>query len=224
MEIIDNIPVSLDTEAVVSALKLSKKNSFIEKIVAELLEKTESTARPKALYSVSYLEEKNDDSVRIEGVLFKSKILRKNLENTERVFPYIVTAGTELETIEPDHDNYMKVFCFDVIKELVLECALSSMERLIKETYALSNTAHMNPGSLSDWPIYEQKLLFSLFGDVESLIGVKLTEHFLMDPIKSISGIYFPTEVDFKSCMLCKRDPCEKRRAPYDPEMAKRYG
>ncbi len=223
MEIIDNIPVSLDTESVVSALKLSKRNPFIEKTVAELLEKTESTARPKVLYSVSYLEEKNDDSVRIEGVLFKSRVLRKNLENTERVFPYIVTAGTELEKIEPDHENYMKVFCFDAIKELVLEHALSYMEQVITETYALANTAHMNPGSLSDWPISEQRLLFSLFGDVESLIGVRLTERFLMDPIKSVSGIYFPTEVDFKSCMLCKRHPCVKRRAQYDPEMARKY-
>jgi hypothetical protein len=223
MKIVDNIPVSVDTESVFSALRLTKKNPSIEKTVAGLLEKVEGIAHPKALYSVSYLEEKNEDSVKIEGVLFRSRILRKNLENAERVFPYIVTAGTELEKIEPDQDDYMKVFCFDAIKELVLERAIGYVERVITETYALANTAHMNPGSLSDWPISEQKLLFSLFGDVESLIGVKLTERFLMDPIKSVSGIYFPTELNFKSCMLCERHPCVKRRAKYDPEMVQKY-
>jgi hypothetical protein len=223
MEIIDNIPISIEKETVIGALKLSRKNSSIEKIVAELLKKTEAVSRPKAVYSEFYIEEKSEDSVRINGVIFKSKILRKILENTEKVFPYIVTAGTELEQIEPERDDYMKVFCFDAIKELVLEHALDYVERLIAETHALTNTAHMNPGSLSDWPISEQKLLFSLFGDVKALIGVKLTERFLMDPIKSVSGFYFPTEIHFKSCMLCTRHPCVKRRAEYDPEMVKKY-
>jgi len=86
MEIIDNIPISIEKETVIGALKLSRKNSSIEKIVAELLEKTEAVSSPKAVYSEFYIEEKSEGSVRINGVIFKSKILRKNLENTEKVF------------------------------------------------------------------------------------------------------------------------------------------
>ena len=37
-----------------------------------------------------------------------------------------------------------------------------------------------------------------------------------MDPIKSVSGIHFPTEIDFKSFMLCKRASCPKRKAKYE--------
>jgi len=81
----------------------------------------------------------------------------------------------------------------------------------------------MNPGSLESWPITQQKELFSLFGNVEELIGVKLTDSCVMFPLKSVSGIYFPTEINFESCQLCPREKCIGRRTPYDPELAKKY-
>ena len=61
------------------------------------------------------------------------------------------------------------------------------------------------------------------FSDVEDLIGVRLTEKFLMVPVKSVSGIYFPTEVKFESCQLCSRKACIGRKAPYNPDLAKKY-
>lgn len=83
----------------------------------------------------------------------------------------------------------------------------------------------MAPGSgaADVWPITQQKTLFAIFGNVEELIGVKLTDSCLMIPIKSVSGIFFPTIAKFESCMLCPRDVCPRRRAPYDLEMVKRY-
>ena len=77
----------------------------------------------------------------------------------------------------------------------------------------------MAPGSLADWPITQQQQLFSLFGDVEAKIGVRLTDSFLMLPMKSVSGVYFPTETSFESCRLCPRKVCPGRRAPYDPKL-----
>jgi hypothetical protein len=118
----------------------------------------------------------------------------------------------------------MKIFLTDALKELVLENALCYFESYLTGRFALGTMSHMNPGSLNDWPVSQQKILFGLFGDVEKLIGVRLTPSYLMDPIKSVSGIYFPTEIRFESCMLCSRDRCPKRRAPYDPEKAKEYG
>ncbi len=81
-------------------------------------------------------------------------------------------------------------------------------------------------GAGDDWPITQQKELFSLFGGrekVEELIGVRLTDSFLMVPIKSVSGIFFPTEIRFESCQICPREQCIGRRAAYDPEVVKKY-
>ena len=77
----------------------------------------------------------------------------------------------------------------------------------------------MNPGSLPDWPIQQQRPLFQLLGDPNTAIGVELTASYLMEPNKSVSGIRFPTEERFESCMLCPRQDCPGRRSAYDPEL-----
>ena len=43
-----------------------------------------------------------------------------------------------------------------------------------------------------------------------------------MSPIKSVSGILFPTEVTYENCQLCPRDLCPGRRAPYDKALYER--
>jgi hypothetical protein len=70
----------------------------------------------------------------------------------------------------------------------------------------------MTPGSLYDWPIQEQEPLFTIFGDIESIIGLRLRDSFMIDPRQSASGILFPTEIGFQTCMLCLRQGCPKRR------------
>ena len=89
--------------------------------------------------------------------------------------------------------------------------------------YAINGLSSMSPGSLSDWPIEEQKPLFSILGDVETAIGVTLTENFLMVPTKSISGIYFPTDLPFYNCQLCSRKNCDSRKARFDKTLAREY-
>jgi len=223
MEIIDKIPLNINPQKVIRALHLDKKKDQLEGMINQLLEEVEQIANPKALYKVSYIEIKTDNTVKIDGVIFESRVLRINLENAERVFPYIVTAGRELESIKISKQDFMKIFCLDAIKELVLKEASEYLTNYLKEKFIPGKLSHMSPGSLSDWPVTQQKQLFSLFGDVEKLIGVRLTESFIMDPIKSVSGIHFPTQFDFKSCMLCKRERCPSRKASYNPEMAEKY-
>ena len=78
-------------------------------------------------------------------------------------------------------------------------------------------------GSADIWPITQQKELFSIFGNVQDLIGVKLTDKYLMIPLKSISGIFFQTETTFVTCQLCPREACIRRRAPYSPDLVRKY-
>jgi hypothetical protein len=220
--ILDDIPVHVTSEEVLASMQMTDRKHSFQTIIDELVDVARTVAKPKVLYRVSYIEETRGEGVAVDGVLFQSPVLRMNLQNVERVFPYIATAGRELDSI-PVSGDIMHVYCLDIIKEMVLDKSLRYFETRLTDTYALGKMAHMNPGSLADWPISQQEPLFSLFDDVEALIGVRLTESFLMDPIKSVSGIYFPAEIDFKSCMLCTRHPCRKRRAPYNPAVAEKY-
>lgn len=222
MEVLDQITVDLTVEQVLKLLHMehgSRYASEVEKLLAQAL----PILRPKAMYDVKFVEHVDDNKVKIGDVQFKSRILRVNLENVGRVFPYIITAGTEVESIKVPDEDLMGKFILDTIKEVGLRSASNYLYQYIKDKYKIDKMSTMSPGSLEDWPISEQVPLFSIFGDVEKLIGVKLTKSFLMIPIKSVSGIYFPTEVSFYSCQLCPREKCPNRKAKYEPSLKDKY-
>ena len=225
MEVFDSIPVKLNIEEVLKQLRQRNVNKDFEKSLQELIKIAHPVAKPKAVYEVSYVENKNEDSLDIGGVRFTSRVLRVNLDKVERVFPYVVTCGRELDEINIPSHEFMKVYLLDQIKETALVLARRYLEGYLKRKYALGKISRMAPGtgSLEDWPITQQKELFSIFGNVEDLIGVKLTDKCLMIPVKSMSGIFFPTEIRFESCQLCPRERCIDRRAPYNPDLVKKY-
>lgn len=222
-EVLDNIPFKLDPDQIAKSLRLRKANSQVEEIAKDLVRTATPLARPKAVYKISYVDKKNGDSLEIDGVKFTSRVLRINLDKLNRVFPYVATCGRDLDTIEIPAGDLMRSFILETIKISVLSAAVRYLSDYVKKKYALEEIARMNPGSLEDWPINQQTPLFSLFGDVEKLIGVRLTASNLMQPLKSASGIYFATEVTFENCQLCPRERCPGRRMPYDRELVKKY-
>ncbi len=224
MTILEHIPVTIDADEIMHQARLSGQGEEFEQNVRELVDAARRSVNPKAVYQVCYIESKSEDAVQIGGIGFASRVLATNVADVERIFPYVATCGTELDAIAVGGGDMLLRYCMDLIKQTALGAALTYLQEHLKSTYALGRTAVMNPGSLEDWPITQQQELFLLFGDVESLIGVRLTESFLMVPTKSLSGIIFPTEVSFESCQLCPREPCPSRRASYDPYLSQRYG
>ena len=222
MKILDHIPVRLDFEEILKRLHVDK-NSDDSDAVQKLIESIQHVINPKAVYEASYVEHKDENTLNISGIRFTSSILKANLDGIERVFPYIATCGKELDEIEIPPDDFLKQFWLDTIKEMALRDSIKHLRDHLKKEYALGQISSMNPGSLEDWPITQQVQLFSIFGNPEDLIGVRLTDSFLMVPTKSVSGIHFPTEVKFESCQLCPRKECPSRKAPYDKELAKNY-
>jgi len=223
MPVLDAPPFRLDVDRVLTFSGLHRGNRRIETMIQELIETVLPVARPKALYRVAYVEKREGDSVYIDGVYFTSHVLRVNLEAVERIFPYAATCGTELDRIHFSTRDYVKQYYLDSIKELALRSATRHLAQHLQKTYALKQISRMNPGSLGDWPLSQQNALFTLLGDVPARIGITLTKHYIMTPIKSVSGIYFPTQIRFESCQLCPRRLCRRRRAPYDPDVVKTY-
>jgi len=222
MEILDAIPMHLDINEVSKKLHLDKKKGY-SNTAQELVELASSVIHPKVIYEVSYVGNKNEDTVDIGNVKFTSHVLRVNLDKIGRVFPYVVTIGKELEDSVASFDNLLKAYCLDEIGNMLIELGMEYLENHLKRRYKLEQLSNISPGSLKDWPITQQKQLFSIFGNVEDLIGVKLTDSSLMIPKKSESGIFFPTHVKFYSCQLCPRENCKERAAPYDKNLAESY-
>jgi len=220
MELLNDIAFQLDVDTLLARLHIDKESEDA-KDIQHLVDHVAPLIKPKAIYEVSYIQYKGCDTVNIGGVAFTSRVLRVNLDKIERVFPYIATCGRELEKTVAATDDFMRRFWLDTIKEMALEAGRKYLSNYLKRRYALGQMSSMSPGAGSQdlWPIEQQKQLFSIFGNVEDLIGVKLTDSFLMIPNKSLSGIYFPTEIKFESCQLCPRKGCPARRAPYDKKL-----
>ncbi len=201
IEVLDCFRGDIDTVALLTKLKIDNdcdaselKRMFV--IAAEL-------ARPKAVYLAGYIDSRDVDFIIINGIRFTSRTLAKNLERVERVFPYIATCGVELDSVDFSGD-LLKQYWWESIKACYLDIARKNLIEYIRKRFLLKKISTMVPGGGEHglWPIEQQKELFSLFGNVEKLIGVKLTDSCLMIPNKSVSGFLFETEKDYSGCRV----------------------
>ncbi|MCJ7605390.1 MAG: hypothetical protein MUO19_05070 [Dehalococcoidales bacterium] len=218
-----DIPCELDAAELIKRMRIPRGNDRLRESVKEMTEHALKAARPKALYRTASVRVIDRDTVEVEGICLTSRALSKNLEDQETVFPFVTTIGRELDELPLPPGSMMLKFYLDTVKTMVLVTAVDYLAAHIKATHGLAGSAHMNPGEIEDWPITEQKPLFSVFGGVEKDIGLELKESGIMKPVKSRSGIIFPNETGFLSCFLCTQKHCPGRKARYDTEKVKEY-
>ncbi len=221
MNIVDDIPVRLKADQVRGSLKIGRGTPYAERKIGELIDCIEPVMRPKAVYTESIVVQTGLDTVAVDGHVFTSRVLAKNLADQERCYPYVVTAGRELDGVElPEGHSPMLL---NLIKNVVVEKAYRYTRALIAERHGVERVSGMSPGHL-DWPLEQQRVLFDLLGRGVEGIGVSLTDAYLMVPVKSVSGILFMSETGFVSCRVCSQPRCMGRRTGYDPVAAKAYG
>ncbi len=221
--ILDNIPYLPDLDQLRQKLHIRNGSSSAAEFERFATE-AQSIARPKVLYQSAQVEKKSSTETAINGITLTSRVLRVNLDLVEVAYPFIVTCGAELENWSATISDFLYRFWADAIKEQALTCAFEAFDQHFFQNALPGHSAMMNPGSLEDWPLTQQKPLFTILGDPLASIGVQLSESCLMIPNKTVSGIRFPTEASFESCQLCPRENCPGRRAPYDENLfAARY-
>ena len=220
IEILNPLPVQVDLRSIRECAHVPQGE---ENRLLSLIAAAQSVMAAKAVYKVSYIDSKAEDSVIIDGVLFRTKVLRKHLDKVERVFPYVVTIGSGLEDMEKASGGPLEKYYLDLIGNAAVVQARDQIRKRLGTRYAIQRLSYLGPGQLKDWPLIEQRPLFSLLGDVESAVGVTLSNDLLMIPRKSLSGIYFPTEIPFMACQLCPKESCPSRKALYDEKLAREY-
>ena len=217
MAVLAEIPFSLEHHVLLERLHTDADTDDGREF-GEMVDRARQAAKPKAIYRESFVEARTDDTVTLDGVTFTSRAMVVNLEDVHRVFAFVATCGREIDDLGLASGDFVKQYWVDTIKAALLSASVRHLNAHLTKTYALGKTSSMSPGSgdVTVWPIEQQRLLFELLGDVEGSIGVQLTDSCLMLPNKTVSGIRFPKEVDFRSCQLCHRDNCPSRGAPFD--------
>ena len=218
---LDRIPVTANLEQVLKRVRVTESDDI--DIVTSLFAQACDIANPKALYRESYVDGIDGARVTIDGCEFESDVVAMNLREIHRVFAYVCTCGTEVD--DWSHDaaggDFVVSMWLDMIKEMFVGNAIAYLRDHIKKLYGIRQLSAINPGSgdAENWPIQQQATLFQLIGDVQPEIGVTLTDTFLMTPVKSTSGLLFPSAREFQNCALCHREHCVNRGAAFDPEL-----
>ncbi|MDR7534440.1 MAG: hypothetical protein QN183_01410 [Armatimonadota bacterium] len=128
-----------------------------------------------------------------DGVAFHSQALARRLDGAAEVVLLVLTIGSALERraqalMREEH----------VVEGLLLDTggwvAIDALLRDVRQRLAADArrrgyrlTARLAPG-FAGWPLEQQRALFDAFG--EGLVAVRLTDHCVMRPGKSVSGLY----------------------------------
>lgn len=216
--ILEDIKLDINEETFLKRAMV-KPGTAVADMAMDFLNGAGDIARPAALYISAYIDEREGDDIVIAGTRFTSRILSINLKESNRVFPFAATCGTEIENWSHDLNDPLESYWAEALKGVALETAIDAIRADIERNYKPGKISLMNPGSLENWPIEQQKILFDLLGDTEKTIGLQLTETLVMQPVMSLSGIMFPSEINFYSCRLCPREKCPGRRAKFDQRL-----
>lgn len=214
--VLTDIPLAFDRKRFGREIRLESYPE-LEAEVDRYVGAARAVARPKAVYAVVYVEARDGSRVTIDGQRFQSDVLAANLSGINRVFAYIATCGAELDALDLSPFDPFASFWHATFKTMALDAAYRHLGEHLRNVYGEEKLSIMNPGSgnVDTWPIEQQRQLFALLGDTEELIGVRLTESFLMVPDKTTSGILFASDVHYVNCHSCEREICPDRRAPF---------
>ena len=215
LHILDQVDFEIDMAELMEKLHVKPGSDNADRL-EKFVEKAKSAAKPKAIYRVGFIEERNGDNVVVNGVTLTSRVLSVNLEKVNRIFAYVASCGTELDDWAASQEDLLDRFWADSLMGLALDAAIDAVGGHIKNRYQPGKVGFMAPGSLEDWPLSQQNPLFEIVGDTRKTIGVELLESMLMKPVKTISEIMFQNDENFKSCRLWPREACPSREAPYD--------
>ena len=218
VHVLDNIPINLQADEVLKRLQMRSANKRIEEMVRELIDIVGPVMRPKALYKSARINTRNGDVLEIDGVEFTCHALRV-FDKSQMVFPYVATCGQEIDSVKFPDGGPMKAYCMTIIKNMVVNSAANYVQDHLVKEHSLKQISSISPGHPASWPIKQREALFPMLGNVEDLIGVRLTDTYLMMPVNSVAGILYPTEVRIERCHVCPSDTCRERRTPYNPSV-----
>ncbi|RPI06621.1 MAG: hypothetical protein EHM71_11620, partial [Zetaproteobacteria bacterium] len=122
MEALTQITPTLDTPALLARVHVAP-DSDDAGVFTALLDQAREVARPRALYTEAFVEGRGDDTVRIGGVTFTSRALRRKLDTVERVFPYVATCGHEMDGVDLPAGDVLVQYWWDAIKTELLAAA-----------------------------------------------------------------------------------------------------
>lgn len=225
MKLVKNVPVTFDSERVYRLLGWKGVNvsSRLEKQIERCVREARRVIDPKVLYTTQKISHSVNGVLELAGdVTLKSAKLAKTLGGCSRATVFLATLGKGIDALINRAIKEKKLsdaYIYDAIGSAVVEGIVDEFQRSV-DAAALEEgkktTLRFSPG-YCDWKIRDQEKLFGLLDG--KLIGVELNESCLMEPRKSVSGVFGIGESrdidkdDKNPCRACGKRNCIARRA-----------
>lgn len=216
----------IDPEKLAKMLGARKKVIFSKALslkIRNLTEDLNSLLAPRIQYSTESVLAVSKGGVNIsaDDTFLKSVKLAKVLKPCNEAIVFVATIGEaiddEIKSLMRHH--YSTAYILDAMGSLAVESIVQQFQTKMQQQFmsrGLDTTLRFSPG-YCDWNITEQRKLFALLPD--NFSGVKLTDSCLMQPRKSISGIFGIYSIPegtpitpFNPCLECARTECIARR------------
>jgi hypothetical protein len=126
-----------------------------------------------------------------EGPGFSGRAVARHLAGAGQAVAFVLTLGSALEAevaaLGQRHD-LLEAYLLDLAGWAGLEAALRALRRDLIAVLPHARVSHrLGPGH-RDWPLPEQAALLSLFEGASA--PVRLSEHGVLVPFKSVSGVF----------------------------------
>lgn len=161
------------------------------------------------------------------GMVLQSPKLARTVRGSTDIICFVATVGRGIEReIQAcmDSRRLADAYLLDAIGSAAVEQMVQDFCADMQRWHGFQKRAvthRFSPG-YCDWPVAEQQKLFQLIA--AERIGVTLSESSLMQPRKSISGVFgvqpvgsLSTYQPYLACTDCRRQDCAARRADYRP-------
>ena len=159
-------------------------------------------------------------SIEINGVPFNSGTAVANVMQGAKQFAvFVATAGDEYEhlcaelTSNKDADILSQYIADAIGSTIAVKLGAYVEKRLAELITPQRFSLHLSPG-YCHWPVSDQRPLFDLLGG--NPCGVRLSDGFLMYPVKSLSGIIpigDQVRQEVSGCDICPMVRCFRRHA-----------
>jgi hypothetical protein len=178
---------------------------------------------PRLHYRIEKVDNVGKGFVSIQGgTTFRSPKLSQALKDSGEIVCFVATIGSAIEDeiIQLMAEKRLsEAYILDAMGSVAVENVVEQFHQRKEAKFAAENksvTLRFSPG-YCDWPVTEQKKLFGLFGSEST--GVELLDSCLMQPRKSISGVFGlfhtanpRTSLPYNPCQRCKKIDCIARR------------
>ena len=210
--------LKISPKEILRYMQCKEETDDIKNVIKEILPLVYDVLSPKG--SFVYLPIRcNEDEINIADTFFKSHSLAKNLKDCNFAIVFTLSLGINIDMLIKKHSvtSTLEAFCINAVATAAIEeyanrFCLEMAENLKND--GLYTHPRFSPG-YGDLAI-DNQITFLNLTNAHRLVGITLTENYMMMPSKSITAIMGVSSKDtgctHHDCENCNKYDCSYRR------------